>query len=124
MVHSLNDAAPMSSPIARPNESLFSAAKVEKTSGLPFPNARKVTPAVDSLRPRYEAMVDKLGQKKSEAEIPMKEKRKARRTRIPRATNGRRKGGAERYQSSYGREKRDWTDWTRVSANLAELRGR
>jgi len=49
------------------------AENVEKTSGLPFPNARKVTPAVVSLNPRYVAIVDKFGQKKSEATIPMKE---------------------------------------------------
>lgn len=76
--HSLNDAAPMSSPIAKLNVPLLSAENVEKTSGLPFPNARNVTPAVDSFSPRYAAIVARFGQKKSEADIPMKEKRKAR----------------------------------------------
>ena len=48
----LNEAAPINSPMAKPNVPPFNAAKVEKTSGLPLPNARKVTPAVDSFSPR------------------------------------------------------------------------
>jgi len=48
----INVAAPSSSPIAREPESARMAEKVEKTSGEPFPNARKVTPATFSSRPR------------------------------------------------------------------------
>ena len=48
----LKVAAPMSSPMASPKVPSFNAEKVEKTSGLPFPNARNVTPAVDSFSPR------------------------------------------------------------------------
>ena len=62
----------MASPKVPPR----SAEKVLKTSGLPLPKARKVTPAVDSLNPRYDAIVDRFGQKKSDAEIPMKENKK------------------------------------------------
>jgi hypothetical protein len=47
------------------------AAKVEKTSGLPLPNARKVTPAMLSLNPRRDEIVLRLTQKKSLAAIPM-----------------------------------------------------
>lgn len=79
----------MSSPIARLNVPPFRAEKVLNTSGLPFPNARKVTPAVLSFKPSTVAMVDRFGQKKSEAEIPMKENRKARMRRYPIAMNGR-----------------------------------
>jgi hypothetical protein len=64
------------------------AEKVEKTSGLPFPNARNVTPAVVSLNPKYVAIVDKFGQKKSEATIPMKENKKDSSKRYPKAMNG------------------------------------
>jgi hypothetical protein len=49
----------------------FIAANVEKTSGLPFPNARKVTPAMLSLIPSIDAIVLRLMQKKSEAAMPM-----------------------------------------------------
>lgn len=68
-------AAPKSSPIARLPESAFIAEKVEKTSGLPFPKAKKVTPATFSSRPRSWAMVARLGVKKSEALIPKVENR-------------------------------------------------
>lgn len=78
MYNVLKVAAPMSSPTANPNVPLLIAEKVLNTSGLPFPKAKKVTPAVLSLNPRYAATVDKLGQKKSEADIPIKEKRNAR----------------------------------------------
>jgi hypothetical protein len=96
LVDLLKEAAPISSPIDNPNVPPLSAAKVENTSGLPFPNARNVTPAVDSLRPRYEAMVERFGQKKSEAEMPMNENRKARRNNRPSATSGLRAGETEK----------------------------
>lgn len=101
--YTLKDAAPMSSPIARLNVPPFNAENVEKTSGLPFPKAKKVTPAVDSFKPRYAAIVARLGQKKSEADIPMKENRKARMRRYPVRMNGRVACVAESYQSLYGR---------------------
>jgi hypothetical protein len=47
------------------------AANVENTSGLPFPNARNVTPARLSLIPRMLAIVLRLMQRKSEAAIPI-----------------------------------------------------
>jgi hypothetical protein len=52
------------------------AAKVLKTSGDPLPNARNVTPARLSLRPRTVAIVLKLTLKKSLAAIPMVVKRR------------------------------------------------
>jgi hypothetical protein len=52
------------------------AAKVEKTSGLPFPKARNVTPAKFSLIPKMLAIVLRLMHKKSEAAIPMVLKRR------------------------------------------------
>ena len=55
---------------------VLKAAKVEKTSGLPFPKARKVTPAMLSLIPRIVAIVLRLMQKKSLAAIPMVLKRR------------------------------------------------
>lgn len=67
----MNPAAPMSSPIARLPLLLLMAAKVEKTSGLPFPNARKVTPAMLSLKPRMPEMVLRLMQKNSLAATPI-----------------------------------------------------
>ena len=66
----MNDAAPSSSPIAKLPESARMAENVENTSGEPFPNARKVTPATFSSKPRSSARVARLGQKKSEALIP------------------------------------------------------
>ena len=72
----INEAAPSNSPIARLPELAFMAEKVEKTSGEPFPNARKVTPATSSSRPRMVEIVARFGQKKSDAPIPMVEKRK------------------------------------------------
>ena len=74
--------------MAKPNVPPLSAANVEKTSGLPFPKARKVTPAVDSFSPRKEAMEDKLGQKKSEAVMPMNENKKPRTPRRPAIRKG------------------------------------
>ena len=70
-------AAPSSSPMARLPELARMAEKVENTSGLPLPNARKVTPATFSSSPRICASVPRLGQKKSEALIPRVEKRKS-----------------------------------------------
>lgn len=88
MYNVLKVAAPMSSPTANPSVPLLIAEKVLNTSGLPLPNARKVTPAVLSLNPRYAATVDKLGQKKSEADIPIKEKRNPRTKRRDRTKMG------------------------------------
>jgi hypothetical protein len=64
-------AAPINSPIAK--LPLFDriAAKVEKTSGLPFPNARKVTPVRLSLNPRILASVLKSMHRKSLAAMPI-----------------------------------------------------
>jgi hypothetical protein len=73
---------------------------VEKTSGLPFPKAKNVTPAVDSLNPSTEAMVDRFGQKKSEAQIPMKEKRNPKATTRPIAIKGLAVGEALKYHSA------------------------
>ncbi len=53
-------AAPMSSPTARLPLCVLIAANVEKTSGLPLPKARKVTPAKVSLRPSRVEMVLRL----------------------------------------------------------------
>lgn len=64
-------AAPMSSPTAILALLELIAAKVLKTSGEPFPNARNVTPARLSLRPRIVAMVLRLTLKKSLAAIPI-----------------------------------------------------
>lgn len=71
-----NVAAPRSSPIASPPELVRIAEKVAKTSGLPFPNARNVTPATFSSRPSIRESVPRLGQKKSEALMPRVLKRK------------------------------------------------
>jgi hypothetical protein len=64
-------AAPISSPIAK--LPLFDriAANVENTSGLPLPNARKVTPVRLSLNPRILASVLRSIHRKSLAAIPM-----------------------------------------------------
>lgn len=67
----MKEAAPISSPTAKLPLWLLMAAKVEKTSGLPFPKARNVTPARLSLIPRMLAIVLKLMQRKSDAAIPM-----------------------------------------------------
>lgn len=47
----INVAAPRSSPTAKLPDCARIAENVENTSGLPFPNARKVTPATFSSRP-------------------------------------------------------------------------
>ena len=56
------------------------AANVEKTSGLPLPKARNVTPVRLSLIPSRVAIVLRLMQRKSEAAIPMVLKSKASQT--------------------------------------------
>lgn len=66
----INEAAPRSSPIARLPDPARIAENVENKSGEPFPNAKKVTPATFSLSPRVFAIVARLGQKKSEAQMP------------------------------------------------------
>ena len=67
----MNPAAPMSSPTAKLPLCDFMAANVEKTSGLPLPKAKNVTPAMLSLIPRILAIVLRLTQKKSLAAMPI-----------------------------------------------------
>ena len=67
----MKPAAPMSSPTARLPLCVLIAANVEKTSGLPLPKARNVTPVKLSLIPSTFAIVDRLIQRKSEAAIPI-----------------------------------------------------
>jgi hypothetical protein len=67
----IKQAAPINSPTARLPLFEFIAANVEKTSGLPFPKARNVTPVKLSLIPRMLARVLKLMQRKSLAAIPI-----------------------------------------------------
>jgi hypothetical protein len=64
-------AAPISSPMARLPLFDLMAANVEKTSGLPLPNARNVTPVKLSLRPKILAKVLRSIQRKSLAAIPI-----------------------------------------------------
>ena len=85
----MNEAAPRSSPIAKLPESARMAENVENTSGLPFPNARNVTPATFSSRPSSWAIVARLGVKKSEALIPRVENRKTSQTMRPENDAGR-----------------------------------
>ena len=73
----MKPAAPNNSPTARLPLFVLIAANVEKTSGLPFPKARKVTPAMLSLKPSMVAMVLRLMQKKSLAAMPIVEKSSA-----------------------------------------------
>jgi hypothetical protein len=73
----MKPAAPKSSPTARLPLCEFIAANVEKTSGLPFPKARNVTPVKVSLMPRMFAMVLRFMHRKSEAAMPMVLKRSA-----------------------------------------------
>ena len=47
------------------------AAKVEKTSGLPLPKAKNVTPVSDSLMPSSVAIVLKFIHRKSDAAMPI-----------------------------------------------------
>ena len=72
----MKPAAPISSPTAKLPLCVFIAANVEKTSGLPFPKARKVTPVILSLMPSMLAIVLRLMQKKSLAAMPIALKRK------------------------------------------------
>lgn len=72
----INPAAPTSSPTAKLPLPVLMAANVEKTSGLPFPRARNVTPARLSLVPSMLAIVLRLTQKKSLAAMPMVLKRR------------------------------------------------
>lgn len=67
----MKPAAPISSPTAKLPLCVLIAANVEKTSGLPLPNAKKVTPAMLSLIPRIFAIVLKFIQKKSLAAMPI-----------------------------------------------------
>ena len=85
----MKDAAPSSSPIAKLPELARMAENVENTSGLPFPNARKVTPATFSSKPKSWAIVARLGVKKSEALMPRVENRKMSHSRRPTKTAGR-----------------------------------
>lgn len=85
----MNDAAPRSSPTAKLPEWAFMAENVEKTSGLPFPIAKKVTPATFSSRPRTVAIVARFGQKKSDATIPSIANSKANHTSSPKKTANR-----------------------------------
>lgn len=70
----MKPAAPINSPTAMLPLLEPMAAKVLKTSGEPFPKAKKVTPARLSGSPRTLAIVLKLTLKKSLAAIPMVEK--------------------------------------------------
>ena len=67
---------PINSPIARLPLCELNAAKVEKTSGLPFPNAKNVTPARLSLIPNKVAIVLRLMHRKSLAAMPIVLKRR------------------------------------------------
>jgi hypothetical protein len=67
----MKPAAPISSPTAILPLLEPIAAKVLKTSGEPFPKARKVTPARLSLSPSTLEMVLRLTLKKSLAAMPM-----------------------------------------------------
>ena len=67
----INVAAPTNSPMAKLPLFDLIAAKVEKTSGLPFPKARNVTPVKLSLIPRTLAKVLRFMHRKSLAAIPM-----------------------------------------------------
>ena len=82
----MKPAAPISSPIAKLPLCVLIAAKVENTSGLPFPNASNVTPAMLSPIPSIVAIVLRLTQKKSLAAIPIVLKRSPiQRTKIVKA---------------------------------------
>jgi hypothetical protein len=91
-------AAPKSSPIAKLPDPARMAENVENTSGLPFPNARKVTPATFSSSPRSWAIVAKFGVKKSEAVMPKVENKKT--SQVIRAANaiGRRDVFVQKYR--------------------------
>jgi hypothetical protein len=73
--------------MARLAEFVDIAANVEKTSGLPFPNAKNVTPAMLSLMPSELAIVLRLMQKKSLAAMPIVLNRRAsHKTKMTKAT--------------------------------------
>lgn len=97
----IKDAAPISSPMARLPESAFMAENVEKTSGLPLPKARNVTPATFSSRPRTADIVARFGQKKSDALMPKVEKRKMSQMRRPIKYPGRIRGDEQKYFCTY-----------------------
>lgn len=88
----MKDAAPSNSPIAKLPDSARMAEYVEKTSGLPFPKARKVTPATFSSRPNSWAKVARFGVKKSDALIPKVENKKRSHMSRPTKTPGRSAG--------------------------------
>ena len=101
----MKDAAPKSSPMAKLPAFVRKAENVAKTSGLPLPNARKVTPATCSSRFKSCAIVAKLGQKKSEAVIPSVENRKPSQSRRPKNIKGRTVGLAQKYMCGYGMDR-------------------
>jgi hypothetical protein len=72
----MNEAAPMSSPMASEPEPALREANVENRSGAPLAQPTMVAPATSSGRPSRDARVDRFGQKKSDATMPRKEKRK------------------------------------------------
>jgi hypothetical protein len=72
----MNPAAPINSPTAKLPLCELIAAKVEKTSGLPFPKAKNVVPAIASLIPNVLAIVLRFTQKKSAAAMPIVENRR------------------------------------------------
>ena len=92
----IKDAAPSSSPIAKLPEFARMAEKVAKTSGLAFPKARRVTPAMSSFNPRNWAIAARFGVKKSEADIPRVEKRNASQRMSAMNIKGRRAGSAQK----------------------------
>ena len=81
-------AAPISSPTAKLPLFVLIAANVEKTSGLPFPKAKKVTPARLSLKPSRCAIVLRLMQKKSLAAMPIMLKSRHSHSTIAMKANG------------------------------------
>lgn len=92
----IKDAAPSSSPIAKPPEFARIAEKVAKTSGLAFPKARKVTPATSSFSPRNWAIAERFGVKKSEADMPRVENRNSSQRRNAVNIMGRMEGSAQK----------------------------
>ena len=103
----MKEAAPNNSPTAKLPVLLRIAEKVENKSGLPFPNARNVTPATLSSSPRVWATVARFGQKKSEALMPIVEKRNMSQTMRPAKVHGRAAGSAQKYRWIYGIERKE-----------------
>ena len=62
--------APSCSPIAIEKDPPLTAANVLKTSGAPFPNARKVTPAISGESFKILEISDRVTQKYSSAVDP------------------------------------------------------